>query len=196
MSETAAARKFRTACRSPDVVQYRPNTGQNLVAGLTRDQHETTTIDEPRTGLQNLHPRFDSGRRLQLFPTISRVAETAASLLPPIGNLSVTYAGKEGVRLMEIRIDPREFISPPFGQSPRSGKQEFGVPTVAGDTYWRRNRECRYAEGTALWPLRRKVLAVRSDRARLQARHRERTTSATTGQPRRSPVQFQCGRTG
>ena len=42
---------------------------------------------------------------------------------------------------MEILIDPREFISPPFGQSPRSGKQEFGVPTVAGDTYWRRYRD-------------------------------------------------------
>ena len=73
---------------------------------------------------------------------------------------------------MEILIDPREFISPPFGQSPRSGKQEFGVPTVAGDTYWRRYRECRYAEGTALWPLGRK--SSRFERARLQARHGER----------------------
>jgi len=50
--------------RSPDVVRLRPNTRQNGVAALTRDQHETTPCVTP-LNLQNLDPRFKSGRRLQ-----------------------------------------------------------------------------------------------------------------------------------
>src|SRR6185369_13456088 len=46
------------------VVQYGPNTRQNRRAGPTRDQHETTRVTTP-LNLQNLHPRFKSGRRLQ-----------------------------------------------------------------------------------------------------------------------------------
>jgi hypothetical protein len=53
-------------CRSPKVVQYGPNTRQIGGAGPTKDQHETTRCTTP-LNLQNLHPRFKSGRRLQ-FP--------------------------------------------------------------------------------------------------------------------------------
>ena len=58
--------------RSPGVVQLRPNTRQNGVAGLTRDQHETTRFKTP-LNLQNLHPRFKSGRRLH--PSLSGQAK-------------------------------------------------------------------------------------------------------------------------
>ena len=54
----------RIAPCSPDVVQYGPNTGQSRGAGQTKDQHETTRFTTP-LNLQNLHPRFKSGRRLQ-----------------------------------------------------------------------------------------------------------------------------------
>ena len=56
----------RRGNRSPDVVQYGPNTRQNGGAGQTKDQHETTRFTTP-LNLQNLHPRFKSGRRLQMF---------------------------------------------------------------------------------------------------------------------------------
>jgi hypothetical protein len=39
---------------------------QNGGAGQTKDQHETTRVTTP-LNLQNLHPRFKSGRRLQNF---------------------------------------------------------------------------------------------------------------------------------
>ena len=54
----------RALCCSPDVVQYGPNTGENERAGPTRNQHETTRV-RTSLNLQNLHPRFKSGRRLQ-----------------------------------------------------------------------------------------------------------------------------------
>ena len=58
-------RRTRT-CRSPNVVQYGPNTRQNGVAGRTRNQHEPTRCPTS-LNLQNLHPRFKSGRRLHYF---------------------------------------------------------------------------------------------------------------------------------
>jgi hypothetical protein len=51
---------------SPDVVQLRPNSRQNGVAGLTGDQHETTRFTT-LLNLQNLDPRFKSGRLLRNF---------------------------------------------------------------------------------------------------------------------------------
>jgi len=54
----------RSGDRSPDVVHQRPNTGQSGGAGMTKDQHETTRL-RTSLNLQNLHPRFKSGRRLQ-----------------------------------------------------------------------------------------------------------------------------------
>jgi hypothetical protein len=53
----------QTAHRSPNVVHYGPNTRQNGGTGQTKDQHETTRFTTP-SNLQNLHPRFKSGRRL------------------------------------------------------------------------------------------------------------------------------------
>src|SRR5829696_7899796 len=63
--------------RSPDVVQLRPNTRQNGGAGSTRNQHETTRFTTP-SNLQNLHPRFKSGRRLQISSANSIVCALAA----------------------------------------------------------------------------------------------------------------------
>jgi hypothetical protein len=59
---------------SPNVVQYGPNTRQNEGVGPTKDQHETTRCPTP-LNLQNLHPRFKSGRRLQ--PPLGMHAEVA-----------------------------------------------------------------------------------------------------------------------
>jgi len=60
------AAEAMTGSRSPNVVQYGPDTRQNGGAGQTKDQHETTRSTTP-LNLQNLHPRFKSGRRLQIF---------------------------------------------------------------------------------------------------------------------------------
>ena len=65
--------------RSPNVVQYGPNTRQNGGAGPTKDQHETTPFTTP-LNLQNLHPRFKSGRRLQ--PSLGSIPETWVTLIP------------------------------------------------------------------------------------------------------------------
>ena len=61
----ASGHEATTGRGSPDVVQYGPNTRQNGGAGPTKDQHETTRCTTPLS-LQNLHPRFKSGRRLQI----------------------------------------------------------------------------------------------------------------------------------
>ena len=67
LQRTATGRHGGTAASvrrgSPNVVQYGPNTRQNGGAGGTKDQHETTRCPTP-LNLQNLHPRFKSGRRL------------------------------------------------------------------------------------------------------------------------------------
>src|SRR6185503_623853 len=72
---------------SPNVVQYGPNTRQNGGAGVTRDQHEPTRCPTP-LNLQNLHPRFKSGRRLHFSCAISivcvRRAQAKASELSRI----------------------------------------------------------------------------------------------------------------
>ena len=57
-----------TGSRSPNVVQYGPKMRQDGGAGQTKDQHEATRFTTP-ANLQNLHPRFKSGRRLQFSRT-------------------------------------------------------------------------------------------------------------------------------
>jgi hypothetical protein len=70
---------------SPDVVQYGPNTGQNGGAGPTRNQHELTRRPIP-LNLQNLHPRFKSGRRLHFSLGKSTICVPGrANARPPIG---------------------------------------------------------------------------------------------------------------
>ena len=66
-----------TGSRSPNVVQYGPDPRQNGGAGQTKDQHEPTRFTTP-LNLQNLHPRFKSGRRLQNFSENSIVWAFAA----------------------------------------------------------------------------------------------------------------------
>jgi ubiquinone/menaquinone biosynthesis C-methylase UbiE len=60
-----------TGSRSPNVVQYGPNTRHNGGGGRTKDQHEPTRCPTP-LNLQNLHPRFKSGRRLHFSAGIFR----------------------------------------------------------------------------------------------------------------------------
>ena len=55
---------------SPNVVQYRPDTRQGGGAGQTKDQREATRFTTP-LNLQNLHPRFKSGRRLHPSLTLA-----------------------------------------------------------------------------------------------------------------------------
>ena len=50
---------------SPTSVHERPNTIENRGVPETREQDDSTTC-RTRRSLQNLHPRFKSGRRLQL----------------------------------------------------------------------------------------------------------------------------------
>ncbi len=96
-ADGSTTRNPRKPCRSPDVVQYCPNTGQNGVAGLTRDQHETTRSTTP-VNLQNLHPRFKSGRRLQFSSLNSIVcssrAQSRASELSRIVSNAVRVSGQ------------------------------------------------------------------------------------------------------
>ena len=63
--------------RSPNVVQYRPNTRQDKWAGPTRDQRETTRTTS-QSNLQNLHPRFKSGRHLRSPSTNRRLCSCEA----------------------------------------------------------------------------------------------------------------------
>ena len=62
-SETPARRHLRRPRTRPE--------RQNGVAGTTKDQHETTRCPTP-PNLQNLHPRFKSGRRLHFSSAESR----------------------------------------------------------------------------------------------------------------------------
>jgi hypothetical protein len=55
---------------------------QNGVAGVTKDQHETTRSITPLS-LQNLHPRFKSGRRLQIRSANSSIFEILAGASRP-----------------------------------------------------------------------------------------------------------------
>ena len=65
--------------RTPDVVLLRANTRQNGVAGMTRNQRETTNCMTP-SNLQNLDPRFKSGRRLQFSSSNSTDCASAAQV--------------------------------------------------------------------------------------------------------------------
>ena len=76
MSIERSNRNTGQSYRSPDVVRLRPNTRQNGVAALTRDQHETTPCVTP-LNLQNLDPRFKSGRHLQFSSSNSIVCAPA-----------------------------------------------------------------------------------------------------------------------
>ena len=72
----------------------RPNTGENGGVGPTRKQDESTTSTS-RPCLQNLHPRFKSGRRLQnsLAKTLIRLTRGPLSVLcGPEKSLSIAYA--------------------------------------------------------------------------------------------------------
>lgn len=57
---------------------------------------------------------------------------------------------------MYLRVDPRDFISPPYVACPRCGKDSFGVLTIGPDHYLRRCRNCLYPsrpEPPARFPL-------------------------------------------
>lgn len=47
---------------------------------------------------------------------------------------------------MYVRIDPRDFISPPFKPCPKCGQPEFGVLSIYGHGYSRRCRACWLTE--------------------------------------------------
>ena len=54
---------------SPTSVHERPNTTENRGVPETREQNDSTTC-RTRRNLQNLYPRFKSGRRLQSFSQV------------------------------------------------------------------------------------------------------------------------------
>ena len=95
---------IRGAANSSTVVQYGPNTRQNGGAGLTKDQHEATRFTTP-LNLQNLHPRFKSGRRLQIPGSNSIVCAPAAQAHA----LQLDYGGLQtvdgdGGRILQITV--------------------------------------------------------------------------------------------
>lgn len=68
----------------------------------------------------------------------------------------ITCAGDD---LMQgLRIDPRDFILPPFKPCPRCGKEQFGVLGVHRHHYVRRCRDCWHTEGINLPKLNKSIL--------------------------------------
>ena len=61
-----------------------------------------------------------------------------------------------------IRIDPRDFISPPFQTCPQCGRETFGVLMIPGRHYVRRcrERECWHTAHFPLPPLKKTVIYV------------------------------------
>jgi hypothetical protein len=108
---------------SPTSVQERPNTTENRGVLETREQDDSTTC-RTRRSLQNLHPRFKSGRRLQFHSANPELLEArtrgkgATSLvsrrawpdLPhPVSRTSARSGGHRGNRASRQRL-PRHSI--------------------------------------------------------------------------------------
>ena len=57
-----------------------------------------------------------------------------------------------------MRIDPRDFIAPPFQACPQCHRESFGVLMIPGQHYVRRCRECRHTARIQLPPIRKTVI--------------------------------------
>jgi len=57
-----------------------------------------------------------------------------------------------------IRIDPRDFINPPFIGCPRCGQNEFGVLSIYDDGFSRRCKACWHTERADLPPIRKSLI--------------------------------------
>jgi hypothetical protein len=59
----------------------------------------------------------------------------------------------------EVRIDPRDFISPPYVKCPACHREDsYGVLTVNRDCFLRRCRECWHTVNYPLPPLKKKII--------------------------------------
>lgn len=61
---------------------------------------------------------------------------------------------------MQITIDPKMFINPPFKTCPKCKKKEFGVLMISNYQYTRRCRECRYDQTYKLPRLKKKIIYI------------------------------------
>lgn len=59
-----------------------------------------------------------------------------------------------------VRIDPRDFITPPFSSCPKCGRETFGVLSIFPRHYVRRCRECWHTARTDLPKLSKRVVYV------------------------------------
>src|SRR5277367_5633765 len=64
------------------------------------------------------------------------------------------------VNFRTIRIDPRDFIMPPYLQCPKCGGQEFGVLGLRRTACQRRCRECFHRADFPLPALKKKIVYI------------------------------------
>lgn len=57
-----------------------------------------------------------------------------------------------------VRIDPRDFINPPFIACPECGQNEYGVLSIYDDGFSRRCRACRFTARADLPPIRKSLI--------------------------------------